>query len=325
MNDLISIIVPVYNAERYIGFCISSILKQTYENFELILINDGSQDRSLELCQDFSAKDGRIKVFSRENGGASAARNTGLENMRGRYVIFIDCDDYVSASYLENLYRAMQSGPYDIVQCNLKKTNTELTSVHVIPFKLGDVKEITKIQALNKRKYKVSVWGKIYSAHIFDNFRFKEGIIYEDDASYYIFIDRAERIAVLNETLYYYFMSENSVMRNNKDNKSTAFIEIYEERIRYFKARNNQLLLDGTYARFCLVLMLTILSSEKDGKNRSDLARFSQLFKQFYPMAMRAQNIKITDKIMFICFRFSSKIIRFFFRLIGEKHNGGTL
>lgn len=318
MNDLISVIVPVYNGEKYIELCISSILKQTYENFELILINDGSQDRSLELCQGFAAKDGRIKVFSRENGGLSAARNTGLENMGGRYVTFIDVDDYVSASYLENLYRAIQSGPYDIVQCNFKKTDTELTLIHAIPFKLGDVTEITKIQALNKRKYKVTAWAKLYSAHIFDNFRFKEGIIHEDDASYYIFIDRAERIAVLNETLYYYFMSENSLVRNNKD-KSTVFIEIYEERIRYFKARNNQLLLDGTYARFCLVLMLTILSSEKNGKNRSDLARFSRLFQQYYPMAMRGKNIKITDKMMFTCFRFSSKIIRSFFRLMGGK------
>ena len=307
MDDLLSIIIPVYNAEKYIECCIQSLLAQTYKNFELILVNDGSKDCSLKLCMNFVEKDSRVKVYDRKNGGASAARNTGLEKMQGQYVIFVDSDDYVSKSYLENLYLAAKSGHYDIVQCNLERTNRQLNPIDAIPFELGDVTEITKVQALNERRYKVSVCGKIYSAHIFDDFRFKEGIIYEDDASYYIFVDRADKIAILNETLYYYFMSDNSVMRNNKKDKSTAFIEIYEERIRYFKERNNQELLEGTYARFCLVLMLTISSSVRHGNNLSDIGRFIKLFMQNYPKAMKAQGVGIRDKIIFTCFRFAPK------------------
>lgn len=309
MDELISVIVPVYNAEKYIEHCIQSLLEQTYKNFELILVNDGSKDRSLELCKAFAEKDRRVKVYDRQNGGASAARNTGLERMEGQYVVFVDSDDYVSKSYLENLYLAAKSSHYDIVQCNLESTNGQLNSIDAIPFQLSDVTEITKVQALNERKYKVSVWGKIYCSHIFKDFRFQEGIIYEDDASYYIFVDRAEKLAVLNETLYFYYMSENSVMRNDKKDKSTAFVGIYEDRIQYFKQRNNQELLDGSYDRFCLVLMLNLAASFAHGNNVGDRIRLLALFKKYYPLAMRAKVIGLKDKMMFTTFRLAPHVV----------------
>lgn len=104
MDDLISVIIPVYNAEKYIERCVKSIQNQTYTHFELILVNDGSTDNSLNLCEILASNDERIVVVNRDNGGASAARNTGLAHIRGNYVIFADSDDYVSPSYLENLY-----------------------------------------------------------------------------------------------------------------------------------------------------------------------------------------------------------------------------
>ena len=200
MDELISVIVPVYNAEEYIKRCVESIQNQTYSHFELILVNDGSRDNSLALCQALAAQDERIVVLDRPNGGASAARNTGLAHMRGQYIVFVDSDDYVSPSYLENLHRAAKQGDYDIVQCNLESTFDMDKRLEKVLYRQTDVKEVTKKQALNDRKYKVSVWGKIYSAQLFMDFRFQEGIIYEDDASYYILVDRAKKRAVLNET-----------------------------------------------------------------------------------------------------------------------------
>ena len=220
MEELISVIVPVYNAEAYIERCVESIQKQTYTNFELILINDGSVDSSLEICKLLASQDERIIVLERPNGGASAARNMGLAYMQGQYTVFVDSDDYVSPSYLENLYRAAKQGNYDIVQCKLENTLDINKPLEAVIYKQEDVDEITKRQALNERKYKVSVCGKIYCSHIFEDFCFKEGIIYEDDASYYIFVNRAQKLATLNETLYFYYMSENSVMRNDKEDKS---------------------------------------------------------------------------------------------------------
>lgn len=314
MDDLISVIVPVYNAAAYIERCVKSIQNQTYTHFELILVNDGSTDNSLEICKTLASQDERIVVLDRPNGGASAARNTGLAHMRGQYIVFADSDDYVSPSYLENLHRAAEQGDYDIVQCNLESTFDMDKRLEKVLYRQTDVKEVTKKQALNERKYKVSVWGKIYCSHIFKDFRFQEGIIYEDDASYYIFVDRAHRLAVLDETLYYYYMSENSVMRNDKKDKSTAFIGIYEDRIRYFRERNNQELLDGSYDRFCLVLMLNLSASYAHGNNCGDRKQLWTLYKKYYHSTMQAKTIGMKDKLMFTCFRIAPHLVG---RIIG--------
>ena len=314
MDELISVIVPVYNAAPYIERCVKSLQNQTYQNFEIILIDDGSKDNSLELCKALANEDDRIIVLNRPNGGASAARNMGLAYVRGQYVVFADSDDYVSPSYLENLYRAAQQGNYDIVQCNLESTFDTDKRMETVAYSQDDVNEVTKKQALNERKYKVSVWGKIYCSHIFKDFRFQEGIIYEDDASYYIFVDRANRLAVLNETLYYYYMSENSVMRNDKKDKSTAFIGIYEDRIRYFRERNNQELLDGSYDRFCLVLMLSLATSYAHGNNCGDRKQLWTLYKKYYHSTMQAKTIGMKDKLMFTCFRIAPHLVG---RIIG--------
>lgn len=308
-EDLISMIVPVYNAEKYIRRCIESIQNQTYSNFELILVNDGSKDDSLSLCRKMAAEDGRIIVLDRPNGGASAARNTGLEKMKGQYVVFVDSDDFVSPSYLENLYRAAKQGNYDIVQCTFESTSEPDKMIDSVHYKEADVTEITKVQALNGRRYKVTVWGKIYASHIFEHFRFQEGIIYEDDASYYIFVDKAKKLAVLNETLYFYYMSDNSVMRNNQKDKSTAFMRIYEDRIQYFTERKDQELLEGTYDRFCLVLMLTISGSIVYGNNVADREQFLVMFKKYYLLTMKAKSVGVKDKAMFTCFRIAPHII----------------
>ena len=314
MDELISVIVPVYNAAAYIERCVKSIQNQTYTHYELILVNDGSTDNSLEICKTLASQDERIVVLDRPNGGASAARNTGLTKARGDYIVFVDSDDYVTSTYLENLYLAAKFGNYDIVQCNFEEVNNTKLSINNVIFDKMHVQEISKKQALNDRVYKVTIWGKIYSSFLFDDFKFREGEIYEDDASYYIFVDKAKKIAILNETLYYYYMSENSVMRNDKKDKSTAFIGIYEDRIRYFRDRNNQDLLDGSYDRFCLVLMLSLAASYAHGNNCGDRKQLWTLYKKYYHSTMQAKTIGIKDKLMFTCFRIAPHLVG---RIIG--------
>ena len=308
MDELISVIVPVYNVENYIDNCVKSILEQTYKSFELILINDGSTDSSLLKCKQLEQKDSRIKVLNRQNGGASAARNSGLDVATGNYIVFIDSDDYVSKNYLENLYKAAKINNYDIVQCNLSATTKIMNDVPKVNFDPNHVKEITKIQALNDRLYKVSIWGKIYSSSIFKGFHFKEGIVYEDDASYYIFIDKANKISLIDESLYYYYMSDNSVMRNNSD-ISLEFINIYEERINYFKNKKNDILVEGTYGRYCLVLMLTLAKCLKNKKNINDIDSIINIYKTYYPKVMKSKYINFKDKLIFFIFRLSPRCI----------------
>ena len=315
MNELISVIVPVYNAEKHIRHCIDSILTQTYQNFELILVNDGSKDNSLELCKAYEKQDGRIRVFDRENGGASAARNTGLDNMKGTYVLFVDSDDYISQNCLENLYKAAKLRDYDIVQCKISRTDEVLKDSICVPFQDLDVTEITKIKALNYRMYMVSACGKIYASRIFKNFRFKEGIIYEDEASYYILVDHSERIAILNETLYYYFMSDNSIMRNDNSVKNMDFIEIYEDRIKYFSDKNDEVLLGGSYFRYCTILMFAIADVLTTKYVNADLEKLIALYKFHYAIARKSKYVRKKDKMLLFVFRRAPKLLG---RLIGK-------
>lgn len=314
--DLISVIVPVYNAEQYVDRCIESIINQTYSNFELLLIDDGSNDKSLEICNEWSNRDVRIQVYSKQNGGASSARNYGLDKANGEYVVFVDADDWISSKYIEFLHKAITLNDYDIVQCNLKSVeNSELEQSEHVNFDFQKVREITKIEALNYRLYKVSVCAKIYRKYLFDDFKFREGAIYEDDASYYIFVYRAKKIAMLNETLYFYFMSSNSVMRN-ENTLDLEFIKIYKERMDYFKERNEKILLDGTIARFCLVLLLGYGSVIDDKQKREYLRG---LYTQNYLTIRKAKCLLLQDKILFYCFsRFPnvcSRLIKFLRRL----------
>lgn len=116
-NELISIIVPVYNVEKYIAKCLDSLVNQTYLNIEILLIDDGSTDKSLSICKKYAAVDSRIKLFSKENGGVSSARNLGLLHVQGEYVVFVDSDDFVSPKYCEHLYQLTISTKFRVSFC----------------------------------------------------------------------------------------------------------------------------------------------------------------------------------------------------------------
>ncbi len=117
ISPQISVIIPIYNAERYLKECLDSVIAQTFKNFELILVNDGSNDRSLEICQQYAGKDERIRVIEQENQGASPARNNGLEASRGKYILFIDADDWMESNMIEELYSTAEENDADIVGC----------------------------------------------------------------------------------------------------------------------------------------------------------------------------------------------------------------
>lgn len=270
MSELISVIIPVYNAEKYISCCIQNILSQSYSNLEIIIVDDGSIDSSYEVIKTYTIVDPRIKLYKKENGGASSARNYGLDHALGEYIVFVDIDDGVSPNYIENLYLAAKCNDFDIVQCDYRTVDTLVVDTGA-PFNSADVIQISKYQALNERKYKVSIWGKIYKRKLFEEFRFRENIIYEDDDSYYILIYNSSKLALLKETLYYYYLSQNSVMRNHEHTRRIDFLDIYERRISFFQEKNEEVLLQGSYERYCIVLMLFYAKCISDSMNTNDL------------------------------------------------------
>lgn len=131
-NKLVSVVMPIYNAEKYLKDNLPLLINQTYKNFELILVNDGSKDKSLAICQDFAKKDSRIKVISQENKGVSSARNLGIENSKGEYICFVDADDFTMPNYLSTLVSTIENNDLGIVnfieikEKNLNKVNNKI-------------------------------------------------------------------------------------------------------------------------------------------------------------------------------------------------------
>lgn len=208
----LSIIVPFYNTERYISRCIDSILSQTFSDWELILIDDGSSDKSYKLCIDYASKDSRLKVLTQSNAGQGAARNNGLNHCTGDYVTFIDSDDVLLDSntllYAMNAFSSLED--IDIVQFPFKKYNEESTIVQPQKkCKILSSKEdfILHSDILNMIQptdvvLKTSPWPKVYRRELFENIKFPKGIIYEDTYMFCEMLPQIRSIAIIDKGLY---------------------------------------------------------------------------------------------------------------------------
>lgn len=215
MNELVSIIVPVYKVEDYIQRCVDSILRQTYKNLEIILVEDGSPDNSGIICDAYAKLDGRVKVIHKKNGGLSDARNVGIENALGAYITFLDSDDWIHDDYINHLYKLLKRTNSDISMCNYVKTSVENIGEDV--YDEGDFYEYSNIDALSQLKgdfkiLMVVACCKLYKRNLFDQIRFPVGRIHEDEFTTYKLIYKANKIAQSKAALYFYWMRDNSIM-----------------------------------------------------------------------------------------------------------------
>ena len=211
----ISIIIPVYNAERYIRRCLDSVLRQTFQDFQVILVNDGSKDNSLSLCEEYRDKDSRFVVLDKENGGAASARNCGLEwlsgNGAGEWLCFLDIDDFIHARYLELLLSAATEKHTRISMCGYSSTTADV--IEEIPSLPDPVCIDTETLWCEHQINCTIPWAKLFEREIFQNLRFPEGIIHEDEFTLYKALFQCEEIAFLDAPLYGYYQTEVSVMR----------------------------------------------------------------------------------------------------------------
>lgn len=236
----IGIIVPVYNAERYIRTCIESILNQTFQEFELILIDDGSTDASGKICDEYGAKSEKIKVIHSKHQGVSAIRNKGLKENRQEYVTFIDADDYIARRYLETLYRVMRKHKADLVISCGKTVNgyqeKEARNDSVSKSRMKSC-VVTKSEAyqymLTDRQVITSVWGKLYHRDVFQSVRYPEGEIYEDMKVIDKIIENSRRIAYTSYTGYFYVQTPKSITRGNPSLEHLALLK-NERQLREF-------------------------------------------------------------------------------------------
>lgn len=236
MQELISVIIPVYNVEKYIDRCVESVINQTYKNLEIILVDDGSSDESLHLCYNWEKEDKRVKVFSKENGGAATARNVGIDSARGNYIMFVDSDDYVSEIICESLYTKIKQQQADIAICRMEKIEKDRiypTRLWNYPEKMVVMNRKVALQEFFLDKIDCGPCHKLFSVESIEQIRFPEGVINEDFVFVYRALLSANRIVFFSDILYHYCFRENSVTSSRFSKRQFDryynCIEVYKE------------------------------------------------------------------------------------------------
>ena len=235
----ISIIVPVYNVEKYLARCLDSILCQTFEDIEIICVNDGSKDNSLKILESYSEKDDRIKIVNKENGGLSSGRNEGLKYVTGDYVSFVDSDDWIESDTYELALSAMEKNNADFVSWGAKvvlDNDVNENSVSIISAKNYHNIRLIGYQKLNDNilsKATVTVWNKLFKTSIIlDNkLTFPNGLLYEDNEFFYKYSIYCKSAYFIDKYLYNYFQRSNSIigkMNGKQSMKVADYITIYE-------------------------------------------------------------------------------------------------
>lgn len=257
MNQLVSIIVPVYNIQEYLKKCIESLIHQSYENIEIILVDDGSTDDSLNICLQYKEIDKRVSVIDKQNGGLSSARNAGLRVAKGDNYVFVDGDDYVHPQYIECLLNGLNESGADIAVCGINIVNEKEESVSRLATGVEYKKnnplrdEVLTSDIIEKKYYTnskygfwyVVAWNKMYKSYVFEGLEYDEGVIYEDEFLFNRLIRKSKLIKCIPEELYFYVQRDGGITSEKKDRERFHYLtEIYDRRMLcYFEKNNTEL------------------------------------------------------------------------------------
>lgn len=242
VEPLISVIVPVYNGAAYIALCFQSILAQTYKNFELIIINDGSQDNSKEICDYYASQDNRVKVFHQENHGLSAVRNRGIKEANGEYIGFVDSDDCIHPDMYKVLMINLLKTNAGISMCNFKKVfdrNIENNEYDESELDQQKVSLISQQEAFGHLFDEMNVsfvvpWNKLYKKEIFQRVQYPNGKVHDDEFTVHKIIQATDKIAFTEKALYYYYNNPVSFMNETYNLKRLDAVTALRERFIFF-------------------------------------------------------------------------------------------
>ena len=289
---MISVVIPVYNVDKYVGKCLSSLVEQTYRDFEIIAVNDGSQDNSLEILRHFEHRYDFVTVIDKENGGMSSARNAGMEIARGEYIAFVDSDDFVAPTYLEELYNACVENGADISCCYYYYRFVENDFLFEYPFRCHGV--YGNQEAMNKLLRDVQiqslVWNKLYRRSLFaDHGITFPAMCFEDMAIANRVFAHAMRVAVLDRPLYYYNQRPSSTLATMNANKindfirAIAMVRVSLERNGLFKKyRKSYLALTRKTCNCCYLYVLKLHSDKKCMRGcMANMRRVSRAIKRY--------------------------------------------
>ncbi|HEM6102550.1 TPA: glycosyltransferase [Streptococcus suis] len=237
---LISVIIPIYNVEQYLAKCIESVCRQSYENLEIILVNDGSTDGSETICLEYANNDERIRYCKKENGGLSDARNFGIDCANGDYLSFVDSDDYIEPTFIEYLYKAIEKEKTVVSMTSFDRVDSAgiFLKAEILP---TDQSVLSGRDACKKMLEEhgnrfVVVWNKLYKKELFDCHRFENGKLHEDEYFTYRLLYDLEKVAIVHDCLYHYVNRENSITTSNMtEHRFRCLIEFQNERMCFYK------------------------------------------------------------------------------------------
>ena len=317
-KDLISIIVPVYNVEKYLERCVDSIISQTYKDIEIILVDDGSTDNSGKMCDELTKKDNRIRVFHKKNGGLSDARNYGIDKAKGKYIGFVDSDDFVSEDMCEILYNDIISTNADVAMCNLvdcygsipKINNTKVQRCLFTP------EDAIKCVMMGE-KVKISTAAKLYKSKIFNYIKFEKGKTYEDAIIMVELLDRCKKISYNSSQVYYYVHRENSITTKKFNDSNYDVLYAYEKNYKIIAEKYPNILNIAhtrlCWARFIILEKMTLSNCALD----KDI--MINLKKNFFSVMRCNYLIGKFKKISLLFLLFNKKLYKWFVKLYYQK------
>ena len=277
----ISVIVPVYKVEKYLKRCVDSVLRQTFTDFELILVDDGSPDGSPQMCDQYAQQDGRVHVIHQKNGGLSAARNAGIDwafaNSNSRWLTFVDSDDWIHPQTLEALLKAAQDNHVDVSICGFQKTNGEVAEVlHNLPVQLWSPEDFYVKHNANA----IIAWGKLYKKECFLEIRYPVGKLHEDEFVTYKILFQCEKIAFVDKALYAYFQNPESITRSSWVPARLAAIDAMCEQIAYFTQHHFDRAKEQAEKGLLWILSNQLISARKVG-SRKHVIYLRRLLKKY--------------------------------------------
>lgn len=299
--ELISIIIPVYNVEKYIGHCIESIVSQTYKNLEIILVDDGSPDLCPQICDEWVSKDNRIKVIHVENGGAGKARNIGIKKSRGTLLSFVDSDDYLSPFFYERMVQCM--GESDLIECNYVVVNDD--NYRFVDELFQSVLQYDTESAMRyhieDRRFKQVIWNKLYKRNVVEGIDFPEGKLIDDEFWLYKILGNCKQLKSIDVALYAYRQQENSVMHRIYSLERLQAIDAKIERFNYLKDKYPQLLKNAkiNLAKTCMYHGQMSLKYLKRNDKKIALEKIKCVYQELKLCQSDMVGVNLKEKIYF--------------------------
>ena len=239
-SHLVSIVIPVYDVEKYLDRCMESVLGQTWQNIEVILIDDGSPDSCPQKCDDYAAKDPRVRVIHQKNSGVAAARNTGVRAAKGDYIAYVDSDDYVTPLYIEQLLRTILDSGRRISVSSYAYNEKDLDTEIIDNYEVYTAEEAI-IEILRERDFQTSPWGKLYDRTLFEKLDYPDGLIYEDYYAGPRLFDLAGGAAYACSRTYLYSINREGITKSYFNKRKMQYFEVADDVNRYLADRHPDL------------------------------------------------------------------------------------